>query len=108
MLVDTGALHLILTTALPLLLELRKVSRARAVLAQDQRLECDVVGPIELCFANRRGMVEALVGPDADECLLGAIPMENRDVIIDPVQQCLRVNPDSPDRTQATLKGMPA
>jgi hypothetical protein len=52
------------------------------------------VGPIELRFKNRIGFAGALV--IGDQILLGAIPMEDMDLIIVPKTRTLAVNPDSP------------
>jgi clan AA aspartic protease len=104
-LVDSGALHLVITPDMQSLLELPKQSRARSVLANGHRIEADIVGPVEVRFDNRAVICQALVIPGADECLLGAIPMEGLDVIIDPAKQQLRVNPESPDMPLAMLKG---
>lgn len=104
--VDSGALHLVITTDLQSLLDLPRQSRARSVMANGQRVEVDVVGPVEVRFGNRSTICQALVVPGADECLLGAIPMEGLDVLIDPVHQRLLVNPESPDMPLASLKGL--
>lgn len=103
--VDSGALHLIITSDLQSLLELPKQGRARSVLANGQKVEVDIVGPVQVEFENRKITCQALVIPGADECLLGAIPMEGLDVIIDPARQVLRVNPESPDMPLAMCKG---
>jgi hypothetical protein len=46
----------------------------------------------------------ALVLPGDAEPLLGAIPMEDLDVCINPLRQELVVNPDSPDYATTILK----
>jgi len=38
------------------------------------------------------------------DVLLGAIPMQSMDVMIDPKREQLIVNPDSPDRAYMLLK----
>ncbi len=96
-LVDTGALHLVLTTDLQSLLELPVLRRQRVATADGRRAECDIVGPVRVRFANRETTCEAVVMPGADEVLLGAIPIEGMDVFIDPTRQQLIVNPASPD-----------
>ena len=47
-------------------------------------------------FENRRTTVDAVVLADRGEVLLGSVPMEDLDVIIDPKRQKLIVNPDYP------------
>ncbi len=96
-LVDSGALNLVLTPDMQSLLELPVLRRQRVVTADGRRTECDLVGPVRVEFANRSTICEAVVLPGAQECLLGAIPIEGMDVFIDPTRRQLIVNPDSPD-----------
>ncbi|KAM3093385.1 hypothetical protein ACKFKG_19610 [Phormidesmis sp. 146-35] len=77
-------------------LDLRKVRDVEAELAGGSIAVVEVVGPIEVRFQNRRTLVEALVIPDSTKVLLGAIPMEGLDVLIDPKRERLIVNPESP------------
>lgn len=55
-------------------------------------------------FKNRRCVVDAMVLPGDNEMLLGAIPMEDMDVLIDPARRELVVNPEHPYRPQMTPK----
>lgn len=73
-------------------------------MANDQIAEYDVVGPVELHFKNRRTMCNAMVLPGDNEVLLGAIPLEDMDVLIHPQRQELIVNPDHPYFAQMKLK----
>lgn len=61
------------------------------------------LGPIEIRFENRRTLVEAVVVPGATKVLLGAIPMEGMDVLIDPKRERLIVNPESPNVARMLL-----
>ena len=45
-----------------------------------------------------------MVVPGEAEVLLGAIPMQSMDVLIDSKQERLIVNPKSPDRARTLLK----
>ena len=56
----------------------------------------DVVGPVILKFMNRTTSCLAMVLPGDSEPLLGAIPLEDMDVLIHPQRQELIVNPDHP------------
>lgn len=96
-LVDTGALQLTISPDLQSLLELPVVRKVRSVLANGQRQEVDLVGPVRVEFGNRVTTVHALVLPGSEETLLGAIPLEGMDVLIDPTNQRLIMNPASPD-----------
>lgn len=53
-------------------------------------------------FANRRCFTGALVL--GDEAWLGAVPMEDMDVLIDMARQQLIVNPESPNIAVAPVK----
>jgi hypothetical protein len=55
------------------------------------------MGPIGVRFSNRRAICSAFVLPGDSELLLGAIPMEEMDVVILPKRQELVVNPEHPD-----------
>ena len=53
------------------------------------------VGPVEIRFRNRRCFTGAMVL--GNEVLLGAIPMEDMDLVLRPQLQSLDVNPESPN-----------
>jgi len=53
------------------------------------------VGPVEVRFSNRRCFTGAMVL--GNEVLLGAIPMEDMDLVLRPQLQRLDVNPESPN-----------
>ncbi|HKN83351.1 MAG TPA: hypothetical protein VJW17_07940, partial [Pyrinomonadaceae bacterium] len=48
---------------------------------------------VEVRFETAATTVRALVIPNTEQVLLGAIPLEGLDVIIDPVRERLLVNP---------------
>jgi hypothetical protein len=50
---------------------------------------------VELRFKNRTGFTGALVM--GNEVLLGAIPMEDMDLVVIPSRLSVDVNPDSPN-----------
>ncbi len=60
------------------------------------------VGPIEIRFKNRIGFAGALVM--GDQVLLGAIPMEDMDLVIVPRTRLLDVNPSSPNIASTIAK----
>jgi hypothetical protein len=61
------------------------------------------MGPIEVRFQNRRCFVGAMVL--GDEALLGAIPMEDLDLVLHPATREIRVNPASPNVPTSVAKG---
>lgn len=85
MLVDSGALHLCLPKHLALQLGFKELEKRELVLANGESVLAPYVGPVEVRFENRRCFVGAMVL--GDEPLLGAIPMEDMDLIIHPSTQ---------------------
>ena len=57
--------------------------------------EVPYVGPVLIRFENRRCLSGALVM--GDEVLLGAVPMEDMDVLVSPKTRTLVVNPAHPN-----------
>ena len=101
-LVDSGAYDLILNQEIQEQLKLPVLGTRLVKLADETIVEVDVVGPVEVRFETRATTVRALVIPDTEEVLLGAIPLEGLDVIIDPLRERLLVNP--PETTKAYVK----
>jgi predicted aspartyl protease len=102
-LVDTGATALTIPSSLRDELGLETVSTKLAIIATGEAVWCDLVGPVEVRFENRLSIGTALVVPGDGQVLLGAIQMEDMDLIPDPGTQRLIVNPESPDRARAML-----
>ncbi len=103
-LVDTGAYMLSINEELKIQLGLEILEIQEAELADGSLKKVEIVGPVEVRFENRRTTVDAAVLPNATETLLGAIPMEDMDVLIDPKQQKLIVNPAHPYMAKKSLK----
>ncbi len=101
--VDSGATMLAIPEFVKRQLDLQKVTEIEAELADGSNLNLEVVGPVEVRFQNRRTSVEALVVPHSKTVLLGAMPMEGMDVLIDPKRERLIVNPESPDVARMLL-----
>ena len=103
-LVDSGAYMLSINDEIRTQLDLPLIEKQIATLADDTLLEVEIVGPVEVRFENRRTTVDAMVSPTASEVLLGAIPMEDMDVLVDPRGQKLVVNPKHPYVANKYLK----
>jgi clan AA aspartic protease len=103
-LVDTGAYMLCINETIQEQLGLSVVEKRKAQLANGSVEEYDIVGPIEVKFKNRRCMVDAMVLKGDNEPLLGAIPLEDMDVLVHPQRQELIVNPEHPYVAQMKLK----
>ena len=95
-LVDSGAYNLSINETVRAQLDLPFIEKQFATLADESLIEVEVVGPVEVRFENRRTTVDAIVLPGDAEVLLGSIPMEDMDVLIDPKQGKLVVNPKHP------------
>jgi len=85
-------------------LGLRVIEKRKAQLADGSVNEYVFVGPIEVKFKNRRCSVDAVVLPGDNEPLLGAIPMEDMDVLIHPQRQEQIVKPEHPYFAQLAMK----
>ena len=103
-LVDTGALHLCIPQHVAIQLELRELEQREATLADGGRRLVPYVGPIEVRFEKRHCFVGAIVM--GDETLLGAIPMEDMDLVIVPFHRKVTVNPMSPNIPQSLAKSV--
>ena len=86
-LVDTGSHMLCINETIQEQLQFPVVEKRKAQLANSSVLECDVVSMVELKFKNRRTICNAMVLPGDSEPLLGAIPLEDMDVLIHPLRQ---------------------
>nr|VFJ66614.1 MAG: clan AA aspartic protease, AF_0612 family [Candidatus Kentron sp. FW] len=94
-LVDTGALHLCIPGHVALQLGLEELYKREVITADGKRHLVPYMGPVTITFENRGCFAGAMVF--GDQVLLGAIPMEDMDVLVSPSRQSLMVNPDSPD-----------
>jgi clan AA aspartic protease len=96
MLVDTGCYMLAINEDIREQLQLPFLEKRKGQMADGSIGEYDVVGPVELRFKNRETTCRAMVLPGDSEPLLGAIPLEDMDVLIHPQRQELIVHPDHP------------
>lgn len=103
-LVDSGSYTLAINSRIRDQLGLDKIEERQAELADGNRVNVEVVGPVDIKFANRGSTVRAMVLPGDAEVLLGAIPLEDMDVQIDPRRRKLIVNPDYPYIPHGKLK----
>ena len=101
-LADSVALHLCLPEHVQIQLELEEIDKKEVTLADDSRKLVPYVGPVEIRFGNRVGFVGALVM--GNQVLLGAIPMEDMDLVVVPGTRSLEVNPNSPNIATSIVK----
>jgi clan AA aspartic protease len=103
-LVDSGAYMLTINNDVRNQLDLPFIEKQLATLADETQVEIDIVGPVDVRFENRSTTCRAVVLPNAGEVLLGAIPMEDMDVLIHPREEKLVVNPKHPYVANKYLK----
>lgn len=94
-LVDTSVLFLCIPQHVAAQLGLNETSKKEIATTDGSKCLAPYVGPVEVRFKNRVGFTGALVM--GDQILLGAIPMEDMDLVIHPKTRSIDVNPDSPN-----------
>ena len=104
MLADSGAYMMAINENIQSQLELPFIEKRKAVMADGSVEEFEVVGPVMVKFANRTAVCNAFVLDGNSEPLLGAIPMEEMDVLIHPLRQELIVNPEHPNYAVLKMK----
>ncbi|MCF6226014.1 MAG: clan AA aspartic protease [Xanthomonadales bacterium] len=103
-LADTGALHLCIPQHVAIQLDLQEAEKREVTLADGSKKKVSYVGPIQMDFMNRKGFTGALVL--GDETLIGAIPMEDMDLVVIPKTRTLTTNPESPNVPASVAKGL--
>ena len=101
-LADTGALMLCIPEHVALQLQLETESTREVSVADGRKMTVPYVGPIRVSFGKRFCFVGALVL--GDEVLLGAVPMEDMDLVISPSRREITVDPASPNIPHARFK----
>jgi len=101
-LVDSGAVHLCIPEHLQIQLKLQEIDKKEVTLADGSKKLVPYAGPVQIRFKNRVGFAGALVL--GDQVLLGAIPMEDLDLVVLPKEKVLDVNPSSPNSGTSIAK----
>ena len=100
---DTGAMHLRIPPSVAIQLRLEELEKREVTLADGNRHLIPYVGPLLVRFGNRSCFTGAMVL--GDEVLLGAIPMEDMDLVLRPATRDVAANPKSPDVPASVAKG---
>jgi clan AA aspartic protease len=87
--VDTGAWLLIMGEETRKRLGLTVVKESVATLAGGTRQACKITEPVGIRWKDRDTECRAMVLPGKEEVLLGCIPLEGMDLMVDPVNQRL-------------------
>ncbi len=103
-LADTGALMLCIPEHVALQLNLETESMREVSVADGRSMNVPYVGPIKATFGKRFCYVGALVL--GDEVLLGAVPMEDMDLVVNPSRREITVDPVSPNIPHARVKSL--
>ena len=103
-LADTGAVHLCVPQHVALQLELKELEKREVSLADGSKRIVPYVGPVEVQFGNRRCYTGAMIM--GDDVLLGAIPMEDMDLVVRPTTREVTVNPASPNMPSSMAKSL--
>lgn len=91
-LVDSGSTHMCIPESMAIFLDLEVAEMKDVELADGSFKQYPYVGPIRVDWAGRTSFAGALVM--GKEPLLGAIPMEDMDVLVHPKMQKLIFNPN--------------
>ena len=101
-LVDTGAITPCIPEHVAIQLDLTELERREVATADGRHVPVPYVGPVQIRFENRSCFTGALVL--GDSVLLGSIPMEDMDLVINSRKQEVTVNPESPNIPSAVVK----
>jgi clan AA aspartic protease len=93
--VDTGTTYLCIPEFISLQLKLSELQKRDVKLANGHITEVSYVGPLKVEFEDRLCFTGAMVM--GDTVLLGAIPMEDMDLIVHPKLLKLSVHPERPN-----------
>ena len=86
---DTGAWTLVINEETRQKLGLGIVETVGSSLADGAIAQYGLTEPVEIRWKDRRTSQEAVVIPNANDILLGALPLEGMDLYVDPVNQRL-------------------
>jgi clan AA aspartic protease len=100
--VDTGAMTLCIPEHLAVQLGLEEIEKREVTAADDKRHVVPYVGPVQIKFESRTCFTGALV--IGKSVLMGAVPMEDMDLVVTPSRRTIAVNPESPNLPSAVVK----
>ena len=85
--VDTGAGTLVINEQQSEELGLCAYREGTALLADGRRIVCKITRPVQIQWKDRETSCETVVIPEAKTVLLGAIPLEGMDIMINPKKE---------------------
>ena len=101
-LADTGSVFLCIPESVRLQLRLEILEYRDVKLADGSYASYPYAGPVKVFLKNRTGFMGALVL--GDEVLLGAIALEDMDLVVNPRDGTVDVNPNSPNVARGIVK----
>ena len=101
-LADTGAVLLCIPEHVATQLRLEVLMDKEVTTTDGKRTLCPYVGPIRIRFENRGCYVGAIIL--GDQVLLGAIPIEDMDLVVLPLERRVAVNPLNPNFAAGLVK----
>jgi clan AA aspartic protease len=84
---DTSYIHLVINEDLCQKLGLTYIGERIVHIADGQRIRCKISEAVNVYWKNRHTACSALVIPGAKSVLLGVIPLEGMDLMVNPVTQ---------------------
>ena len=103
-LADTGSNFLCIPPHIQSQLQLEEIEQRDVILADGKARSVPYVGPVKLRFKNRTGFFGAIV--IGDQVLLGAVPMEDMDLVVIPSTRRVDVNPANPNVAGGIVKSL--
>ncbi len=103
-LVDSGAIDLCIPRHVAIQLKLETLEQREVTYADGRKEAVDYVGPVKVECFGRHAFTGAMVMGDV--VLLGAIPMESMDLLVDPRRLQLIPNPENPNIPGALAMGV--
>ena len=103
-LVDTGAVHLCIPERVAIQLDLDELEKRQVTVANGSTHLVPYVGPIVTAFGRRHCYTGAMVL--GDEVLLGSIPMEDMDLVVQPLTREVIPNPANPNVPASIAMGV--
>lgn len=100
--VDTGASHLVIPKSVADALGVPIIGETGVRYADSRRAARQIVNDVEVHLLGRNGIFKAIVEPDRENALLGAIVLEDMDFIVDCREQ--KLVPRDPDRILSEIE----
>ena len=87
--VDTGAMSLVIGEGTCRRLGLAVERESGVLLVGGVKQACKVAGPVGIRWKDRSTIIHAVVLPGEDDVLMGCLPLEDIDLMVNPVERCL-------------------